>query len=758
MFDSLDLGALAVAGDVHVDAIEAGRLTLNLSRVDGSVRLSSRVVWNERSPGAAAGAARRGQLQVQDLELRGIEVRGWLWLCGVDIVRELDLVEAQIGGMLVIDAAEAEVRDAAHRAAAPPSWFCRIGGDVQLSALRCRSYVRFIGVTVEGGVRMLNGEVGALQFDPAFATVAGGDIAPTRLGGLFLLSCTIDGELRMPLLRVAGVLFAGSSGNRGITVRHCTIRGDLALWRLGTFRSMYATLEHPPPSAMRPKPWHYSAGIVGDLRISRCTILGDCLLSFAKVAGVIDLGDTHVHGDVMIGSRASHVEGIEGDRALAAGMAADGVPAGGPFHDGVSRAYCAELCAGTLLAENDWVIDGLTVAGRLSAAHAQVRGDLRAWHEGTRSGARPIAATCLEVRGPVDLSFARVNHLLAPLSWRADALPDEHHDVALRHARVETLSVSAHGAGQSQPARFDLVGASVTIWDVVDDERAPDVDRLAAVIRHSPGSIWQSVESMLRRQGDDDAADAIYRQRRRLHALPKAAAERVALQPSVDTGTRELSAMLLRLPLAVVLLWLLLAAGDLPPLLLGALLWTAAGLAFVISRRAPPDRPAAARGLAPWHSIADRFYGYTLGYGTRVGAVVMLLLTLATAALPVYFDRDNFQWSNAALAGKWRNQPPPPIDWNLGNALGALLHHHVPIVGVSTYDDTAPSGDTGLGLCVPRLGALPGLECGWRWRVNWLSPEGFATAMELLNWILWPMLLTFSAVKLWRSGRAGGAN
>lgn len=775
-FGSLDFSSLEVDGDFTLSAIEAGSIELGLARVNGSVSLESHVIWNERDK-ANPRKSEHGRLVVEgNLDLRGIDVKGTLTLSGAQIKGDVVLTEAKVDDMLFVGEASAMsavdfADDEKQRGKLiPESWRCEINGNLELSALNCASYVRVSGAEIGGLVRMLNGDVGALQLYPAKQRLNGGDVVPVCVGGVYLSNCVVHSSVRMPFVRVAGRRSANCHGRRGITIHHCLIEGDVVLWQVGALRDLLVDSNAcGDDGTSKPLPWNYAASVHGDLHITRCTIHGDCLLSFTKVGGALNLSDTEVLGHVMLGSRRSHEESLEGDQELLNLLRSAGDTQASPAIGGLGRAYCCKLDADRLTTHGDLVLDGLDVRGSTEAKHLTVEAKLIAWKEGA---GKSSIATSIRMTESADLDFAHLNMLRWPLTQ----------ELSLRNARIETLALPpADTEPRRTQAAFHLDGTQVTTWNTIDgkgeSERELDLDRVAMFLQQSPKSMWQSVETWLRRQGSELDADAIYRWYRRnvdrpRHPNPQGQPNDEARQ----VGWRSAFICLA----SIVGTWLLLLGGIafMAQMPWGLWLLVASFLSLALARwleRRPRQKdwsspavlttPPNRWGLLK-HPLAlvDWLYDKFLGYGTRIAPVVILLLAMALGALPVYLSGGNFEMSNASLAGKWKQEkvaaradnPPDEADaWTWGDALGFLLHTHVPIASINANDDWSPHSEFGLEVCLPNLTALPRVACleNGRGKVDWLSPQGFITWMQALHWVLWPLLLTFVAFGLWRRDR-----
>jgi hypothetical protein len=120
---------------------------------------------------------------------------------------------------------------------------------------------------------------------------------------------------------------------------------------------------------------------------------------------------------------------------------------------------------------------------------------------------------------------------------------------------------------------------------------------------------------------------------------------------------------------------------------------------------------------------------------------------------------------------------PDPSKWGPWHAVWMTVRAHVPVAGLVFRDDFSPTDDRGLipalrlpswaggvsdGMVEPAairsavadLGAdLPcgGAPAAEHRAIGWLTPEDWFAVMALLNWILWPLLLSYAVSRLIRN-------
>jgi hypothetical protein len=782
-FNELILTNARIDGKVEVVASEFGLIDLARATVKGSIELAGKV-----SPGVAEGKPPRlWPLRVLwGISARGLRVRGNLFAHGVEIHGDFDLIEARIEGMIGLGRSQSWESFGKRSAASGlaglglPVLRSIVSGSINLSAARCASHVALDGVVVGGTVRMISANVGALRMLPIFGQASGGDVWPAQIGALAISTSTIGGNLSLPYLQVLGTDDHLSNYSAGVELDNVTVRGNFRTWRVGEFGSLCDSAQIEGWTAgVDPHPWEYSAAIAGDFTVLKSRIGGDCILSLTKISRQLNLSDTVVAGDLMLGSLATHNEALANAAQDIELMRLFGRERPERFQDWRYRAHCADFKARMVRSENDVVLDGMAVRSNVDLTHVQVRGDtLLCWlndPDANGQAPRPTSesiVSSLQVGGSLDASYGAFNHLTLPL-YREHADPrgdsEARADVDLSRCQIETLTTRSGAPAGYQPATFNLGDTDVRVWDISDTHGKPDVDAIASLLGpDASASTWQAVESRLRADGNEDEADRIFRKGKRVQHATRSGRGPDPIAPSADNWERDLARLSRRVVIGVFLLWGVALAGNLlakSDFVALFFVITAGCLAMLAFLSRPADervrlRAGVRRLAGRLETWGERLYGELLGYGTRVLPVVMLWLTFVVAAVPIYLASDNFEFSNAALAGKLRNQSDEAarqslvkerLSWDLGNVGAMIVRNHIPVVDLGALDDWEGKDDKGVVLCVPRHASLPQLRCGdLRWEVHWLSPEGFSTLMRMFNWVLWPVFLTFLTLHLWR--------
>lgn len=777
-FSSIDLHGSSISGDIRVGGAQIVEFDLRQATVRGSVVFDCAVMRVQAHAAKPNSDADPHQAPVhlwpstlyRTLNARGVRVRGNFFATGISVGGDLLLQEAQIDGMVAITCRQLDVQGIHTRRSV-------VCGDVDMSAAVFRSHVALDGVMIGGRLRMISADVGALRLLPAFGGLGGGNILPSQLGALDVRGSIVRGDLRMPFVQVLGIVNERlASPLQGVLLLNTRVQGSLVTWHLGAIRDLCdnARLELTAEER-KVVAWEYAAAIAGNFAVQKSDVSGDCLLSLTKIGGFFDFADTRIGGDVMLGSLAKHHESLELNDDCRQAMSAFWRQEPARLMHWRYRAHCSDLFARMLRAENDLYLDGLAVRGSVDLKHAQVKGDALLWARDPSFNAVPYAAdTRMAVGGTLDASYAVFNHLeISIYADRRTAPTAAAIDLRLSGGRIETFSARGGLPEGTRPATFELADVNVRVWDIDGDNDQPDVDTIAMILGDSsPASTWQAVESSLRAVGADGAANRIFRKGKRMTREAPLIAERDVLPPSQDNWERDLKAYAWRMVAGVALIWFVVLAGDgfgsrdriVLCLVVAAFVLLVLAVLTPFSRRASAWRTQS-RYRWMWIETAfESLYGNLLGYGTRILPVVMLWLTFVIASLPVYLNSENFEFSNAALAGKYRNVTDDDTvarlkearqGWDFGHVAGMIVRNHIPVVSFGAVEDWDGNDDSGVTLCLPERTHLLALHCsGTRWKVLWFSPEGFGALMQMVNWVLWPVFLTFLTLHLWRR-RAG---
>ncbi|MEA3032686.1 MAG: hypothetical protein QOH86_702 [Sphingomonadales bacterium] len=93
--------------------------------------------------------------------------------------------------------------------------------------------------------------------------------------------------------------------------------------------------------------------------------------------------------------------------------------------------------------------------------------------------------------------------------------------------------------------------------------------------------------------------------------------------------------------------------------------------------------------------------------------------------------------------------------WGLWNDVWMTVRYHVPIIPLLVEDEYVASNDTRLDIGFPVLFQSTARSPVHRPGAWWLTAEDWFACMSLLNWVMWPLLLTFLLRRALRAERPG---
>jgi hypothetical protein len=612
---------------------------------------------------------------------------------------------------------------------------CRIEGDIDLHSIRLRQF-ELKGARVRGRIRLDGCDM--LRFSarpgllclPTRREAAFDKAAPSsewstedalvlsEVGHLLMRNGRISGDLRLEYLQLTGREIDGLSG---LVIEDSAIDGNLLMFGEDAILSAFKRAEESTAQCRSRCPIDYcnfSASVVGGIRLKRSQVGATVDMSAAKVDGVIDFEDSKFGGDV----RLSAVR--RSDDGDASGLEA------------YSRLWNPATCeaVGLRMAKctNDVDMTGLIVVrhparpgetGLINGRYASVDGDLICFDE-NRFGLPAFT----RVESHLDLSYSRLAHLVVSgCMFDADDAPAHKRGLLLERATVGKLDVrEAHGfygaadsadelrGSHAYPVPICLTDVKVEVWEV---EGTPDRDNheerkyinLLANDQPFRRSTYRSLENSLRNSGDNEHADLLYRAMRRREW---------------EEARRHAEAQL--------------AAGD----------------ATLLAR--------CRHQMARWSGFtAHHAFRVFLQYGTSPKSLFAVVFLLFAISLPAYRVADNFEASLSFLAvpsdhfvsgqdAPRYNRGPSPSDWGWPDALQVALKNHVPMVPLQVRDDWQPrdqgrtSWSLDHGSCLPSVKTSALTAC-----LPW-APEDVFNALQLINWICWPLLLTFYIRRLLR--------
>ncbi|CAB3754143.1 pentapeptide repeat-containing protein [Paraburkholderia solisilvae] len=755
---SVDFSGARIDGDVSfLSCYILEYLDFSDTRIAGNVRIG---IFKPPHVGYECVAAR-----MKTLHLCRARIEGFLHVVGAAVDDTTDLNSLTCHGVIEF------ANDYATRV--------ELGGSLNMDGVTCNSTIKMLGIIAAQSVSMFSVKTRNVKFcvakkirtddrssdsAPDADTIGVTDdrpasdntFYPCQIGNLDIENAHIQGTLDLSHLQIFGTPRRGGIGLKVVDTR---IDGNLELWSARAFcKESDGDLADDIV-----KPWEFSAAIAGDVVIQRSKISGDVVLTFAKVSRMIDLSDSSVGGDLKAASTLTHSALGESDQIHADMHGLD--PLAGTY-----RAVCNQLKMRMLRCDNDIDLTGLTIVadssdqrsdvGDLSAGYIEVKGDVKLYEKDTR---QPREAYAM-VPGKLVLSDSHITRLIVsaygfpaydnaptpdatkpadaigvardhpvvgklrhairqrmPAHWfpaRDDAAPrDKVNGVTLVRATLGTLEIPEVGEPPRYPESIDLEDAEIGIWrigqpDLSDaNPRRTRLERLIdRMVYDSPErqvarryirllandtfhrSTYKAVEASLRNSGDDIPADIVYREmHRRAHR---------------ESGS-----------------------------------WS---LLFVL-------------------------WGLLLRFGTNAGPLLFVILGLAIVSLPIYRNPTNFEASLPFLAAHRESfigpkdtppshgAPPDVKGWGWDDAAILAVHHHIPVVPLIVRNEWDAKTDPGIAYggnqkceesdpharffttCVHRAGA-PGAP---QFKIMPMGPEDYVAMMEILNWILWPILLTY---------------
>jgi hypothetical protein len=302
------------------------------------------------------------------------------------------------------------------------------------------------------------------------------------------------------------------------------------------------------------------------------------------------------------------------------------------------------------------------------------------------------------------------------------------------------------------PSPIDIGDIEVGVWTLGEEER-PRAARFARLLGNDPWfrrASYRMIETGLRNRGHERDADEIYRA---MNVSAEMERRQEACRRLREWRMSQLAvvALAVALFLAVVAVALANTLAAIP----AAAPWLARLPPLVQWSGAVADQLRGWLGLAwivPLLAVAVLFsrfryyaYRFLLGFGTRPLVVLIVIFGLWLVMLPAYFQRENFGPSLAALATTADppadSEPPTAEDWTRLTAVFVSFNYHVPMLNLMVREQWGLKDSGGLLWRLPLLGGrvwtMPAAALGR------ITPEDWGALMIALNWILWPLVLTF---------------
>lgn len=667
-----------------------------------------------------------------------------------------------------------------------------IFGELNFAAARIDGYLQIESTRIGGAVNLLSTQAAAVRL--RYYTSAG-DAEPERrpcsIGQLILQNTIITADISLYGLIVTG----SQTGTRdeGILISGAKIGSDLRMWSGG----MLVSEEEIDRAHL--DAFDHHAVISGDIKIDGNTEIGGELdLTNTIVNGSIAIKDSHITGDVKIRSNVTLLDEPPSQMTLRA--AEEGMSSGR-----LLQARARSLNLSMLTCDNDIDLTGLSLetpdhkghAGGIRARDLSVKGkvelvavyatdsclfqdqDLRDTNYTVTTpdeqGKKWRHVAYCSIPGFADFSGVKAGIFQASAHSfdNEAACESDLKQCGLRLASAEIWELliidvrpgevtrSGHKVeveGDFFPVPIDLGEVKVEVWSIgkPDRPRAERYLRLLSNDKRLRRSTYRNVELRLRNRGHEEDADTIYR----------AMKERTEGKRREDARGRWhwLSEHLGALNVALVASLLGVIALDSTThghfdwreWFFGGL-WQSTSAYFSMLGVASIIPPIIVALL--FARTRHYAYKYALGFGTEPLRVLLLIFLVWAAMLPGYSQHGNYEPSPTALA---RTDDPPiegaspkeindslsvdavieQDEWPVAAALFSSFNHHVPMISLLVRQDWELK-DSDTFIWRIRLGSgLPTLEAP-KWVFGTITPEDWGVLMSVINWIMWPLVLTF---------------
>ncbi|WP_424810478.1 hypothetical protein [Roseococcus sp. YIM B11640] len=644
-----------------------------------------------------------------------------------------------------------------------------IKGSLDLWSATVTTQLHFEAIDVASRIWLSLSTFGGLRFagippktNPVFAQAASPtpDTVPKglqhlRAGALILQGVTVAGDCDILELEVGG---RNTSTFDGALMLHgCDIKGVLAFWRASRVDSETNQLVK-----------------VGErFPDARCRVLGELQVMNCKVARDVDLTNVEVE---RTGATARYKQIRDGGIVLL-GTTIAGELKFSVIRDLPRARALADLLDMKGLEARDVDLTGLDLrepigeesekgVGHVMAEGVQISHDLRL-HRGQHLFAG--------IPGALHLDGARIGHLIVTADgFSRSASKDAQVDgIVLREAKIEHLEMPFQGHCTDDcngfPVPLDLTGADIRNWSFPNRDTAGNklneyeiasnfLNALDNDVTFSRG-IYRSIAKKLREEGRMDAALRIhftehYRafwEHRRGGWTPgsgRMRPPRRSFNPAelMSRGGDWLYRKLLRygaspLPLVFVIIGLM-----------------ATSLFVVAAESRNFELTGANRQLIAVQDVRDARIN---NGGEGRTARDTRFADLASDTRPCL---------NGKVIG------PRPEDWTGFDAVWMTLRYHVPVLSIVARDDVVPTDDRGLIPAIRVIADAVGVRAPnadaqarnfWTWEADGhnnakcetpgpaamsapapddgkslINPEDWFQTMAILNWIMWPLLIT----------------
>jgi hypothetical protein len=694
--DSIVVSNAAITGNFVLEGADIARdLILDNASVGGNIFVKPKM-------SASLAVAIGGDVKIAGtLSARSLSCRGEVALQGADIGGDVILEFSEIAALWAFPAESSRVQ---------------IGGSLRLSRILTRPWIRLEGISIKGDVRVLGSEFSAFYVTVGWISNAADpngellahehSIIPSTLGRFLMASSKVYGNLSMPFIQINGTVSV--TDRQGLFVENSMIDGEVALWSPYEFHDMWQGRFGNDECPLYP--WRYSAAVIGEIRICYSKLQGKLNLSFAKATGQISVTDTEVKGGVQFCSTLT-VNADLGDESQRNRLAAEDIL------NPLMRASAAGASLRMSRIDSDIDLTGLSIfydrngpwwterSGTIDATQASVRGTIRAHNEA------PAQEAYVEVPGKFNLSNVTAARLEVSGHSFPSNLPgpypilgDKYHNgLILAGGTIGEIRIPEIGSYRPFPIAF--ANLSVTSWEVPDPDGVSNYRKLVKKDAEFRRSNYTSLERYLRNRGQDDHANAIYRDMRwkELKAIPVAWHWRILLN---------LHGYVLGFGTKLLRLFVLIAFVGL--------------LAYPLYRH-PANIEASLKRLA------------------------------------VDAARETAKESMRTVG-----ESPSPSDWSAADAFWMEVRFHIPIVAMGMRDEWTPRDNNhtiydiaafsySRPMCAPASTVPPRIEvdapekrgiarpCDKSFAfVLPFSTEDLAGSFAIVNYLMWPLLLAFA--------------
>ncbi len=605
-----------------------------------------------------------------------------------------------------------------------------VSGELNFAASKISGYLQIESTRVDGLLNLLSLESGTIALG-IYEYPAPADTGPCILGGLLLINARIHGDVRMPLIVVTGA--DHTKGPSGLFINGADIEGDILFWR--------STLQYKNSAGGSNHSIDFlseGAYVGGHLEICQSNIRGECDFVNVTVAGAIRLNDSHIAGDIAFRSRTTLLAAYKTPK-----MVRDRLP---DSDTKLRRATAANLDLTMVRCDNDIDLTGLDIiserpdaeyanelldgvkVGCVVARGLQAQGEVELFAINDEFN----VTDSVNIPGAADFRYLKAfRFVISHKSFDAETFKECDIDrigLRLTSAELGELRIEARrkehkrwqhlfgGRTESFPRPLHLQDLTVRAWDIRNYEQTDKFQTLLSCDPMFRRDTYVRSEQSVRNAGHESEANAIYR----------AAQRRARRQVWRDA-------------------------------------WRSKWWFFRL----------------PLESLRGGFlhmpFALLLGYGTTPLRLLLVIGVVWGLMMPLYYTRENFEPSLAyrevrSAEGLTPLKIPPAVIWQDATPFFISLRYHIPIIGLVARDEWDLAEESGLHLFCKtspqkrgasdlqdvdekskRDAPLQSVASKPDCRLNSsLTPKDVGILISLLNWALWPLVLTFSIRKMLR--------